>query len=149
VEVNKVEFFFEEIPAFEFNQRIVVEGVQNIILQEKKKVGFISVIFCSDDYLLEVNKKFLDHHYYTDIITFDYVEDKLISGDLFISVDRIKENAPEFGVSFFEELLRVVFHGVLHLIGYDDRNETERKEIRSKEDFYLKTVDIGEGKDES
>ena len=99
--------------------------------------GNITYIFCSDNYLLDVNKKYLNHDYFTDVITFDYVKNKVISGDIFISVDRIKENAEFYNVSHETELLRVMIHGVLHLIGYDDLTDEQENEIHSKEDFYL------------
>ena len=99
--------------------------------------GNITYIFCSDNYLLDVNKKYLNHDYFTDVITFDYVKNKVISGDIFISVDRTKENSVVYNVSHETELLRVMIHGVLHLIGYDDLTDEQENEIHSKEDFYL------------
>ena len=95
-------------------------------------------MFCSDDYLLEINKKHLNHDYYTDIITFDYSEKK-ISGDLLISIDRVKENAKTFSVSFIHELNRVVIHGVLHLCGYNDKTEEEKADAKSRKQI-LKTI---------
>ena len=113
--------------------------ISNAILFEKKEVGDINYIYCSDEYLLELNRSSLDHDYYTDIITFDYVEENLISGDLFISIDRVKENASDNNVSFEDELHRVMIHGVMHLCGYGDKTEKEEKIMRGKEDYYLKT----------
>lgn len=113
--------------------------ISNAILFEKKEVGDINYIYCSDEYLLELNRSSLDHDYYTDIITFDYVEENLISGDLFISIDRVKENATDNNVSFEDELHRVMIHGVMHLCGYGDKTEKEEKIMRGKEDYYLKT----------
>jgi len=104
---------------------------------ESRKIGDISVVFCSDDYLLDVNRKYLQHDYYTDIITFDYCEGNVLSGDLFISVDSVRENASFFKTEFDEELHRVIVHGVLHLIGYDDHTDEDQKTMRSKENFYL------------
>lgn len=92
---------------------------------------------CSDTYLLELNKKFLEHDYFTDIITFDYCEDDVVSGDLFISIDRIMENAEENNVSKEEELHRVIIHGVLHLLGYSDKTPQQAQQIREQEDFCL------------
>jgi probable rRNA maturation factor len=86
---------------------------------------------------LEINIEYLKHNYYTDIITFNYVEGNIISGDLFISVDRVKENSTEFNTSLIKELYRVIFHGILHLIGYNDKTEEEQKIMRGKEDLYL------------
>ncbi len=108
---------------------------------EGQKVGEISIIFCSDDELLEINREHLDHDYYTDIITFDYCEDGVISGDLFISRDTVKSNGEEYGASFTDELSRVIIHGVLHLLGYKDKSESEATQMRSKEDFYLKLLE--------
>ena len=104
---------------------------------EVKELGDVSIIFCSDNYILDVNMKYLQHDFFTDIITFDYCEGKTLSGDLFISIDTVRENAREYGVEFEEELHRVIVHGLLHLIGYDDQTPEQQKEIHSKEDYYL------------
>ena len=108
-----------------------------VIESEIKKTGDISIIFCSDNYILDVNMKYLQHDYFTDIITFDYCEGSRISGDLFISIDSVRENAIHYGVDFETELDRVMVHGVLHLIGYDDHSDEDIKVMRSKEDYYL------------
>ena len=100
-------------------------------------LGELSIIFCSDEYLLEMNKKHLNHNYYTDIITFNYNVEKKLSGDLFISVDRIKENAKSFNENFNVELFRVMIHGVLHLCGFNDKTIDEQKKMRRKENQYL------------
>ena len=104
---------------------------------EIKKLGNISYIFCSDANILDVNIKYLGHDYYTDIITFDYSEGNTISGDLFISIDTVKENAVLYSESFEDELDRVMVHGVLHLIGYDDHTDDDIKTMRAKEDYYI------------
>lgn len=104
---------------------------------EIKTLGDVSIIFCSDNYILDVNIRYLNHDYFTDIITFDYCEGNRLSGDLFISVDTVKENSVEFGTDFDEELHRVIVHGLLHLIGYDDHTPEEQKVMRAKEDYYL------------
>jgi rRNA maturation RNase YbeY len=104
------------------------------------KAGDLCFIFCSDLFLLDMNKKHLNHDYYTDVITFDYTADNVVSGDIFISVERIDENARKFGVSFNHELSRVMYHGVLHLCGYDDKQKDEKRTMREKEDFYIKTL---------
>lgn len=137
-----MEFFFEDIETFEFQKNTLLDGIKYLISNELKELGDISFIFCSDNYLLDVNKQYLDHNYYTDIITFDYVEDKLISGDLFISIDRVKENANEYAVEIIRELYRVVFHGVLHLVGYNDKSDEEQLIMTEKENFYLGEVDF-------
>ena len=104
---------------------------------EVRKIGDISIIFCSDNYILDVNMRHLQHDYFTDIITFDYCEGDKLSGDLFISVDSVRENALFYGTEFADELNRVMVHGLLHLIGYDDHTEEEQKTMREKEDYYL------------
>ena len=104
---------------------------------EAKRIGDVNIIFCSDPSILDVNINYLGHDYYTDIITFDYVEGSVLSGDLFISIDSVRENASFYGAEFPVELRRVMVHGILHLIGYDDHTPDEQAEMRSKEDYYL------------
>ncbi|WP_245915682.1 rRNA maturation RNase YbeY [Mangrovibacterium marinum] len=118
-------------------KRKLKSWIKTVITSENQKPGAINYIFCSDEYLLKVNQEYLDHDYFTDIITFDYVENGIISGDIFISVDRVAENATQFGVSFDEELRRILVHGVLHLLGYPDKKADEKKLMTAKEDFYL------------
>ncbi len=104
---------------------------------EIRKIGDINIIFCSDNYILDVNMRYLQHDYFTDIITFDYCEKNILSGDLFISIDSVRENAVYYGTDFNEELNRVMVHGILHLIGYDDHSEEEISQMRAKENYYL------------
>lgn len=104
---------------------------------EIKRIGDISIIFCSDNYILDVNMKYLQHDYFTDIITFDYCEGDRLSGDLFISIDSVRENAKLYNTEFNEELNRVMVHGILHLIGYDDHTQKDQKLMRTKENYYL------------
>ena len=104
---------------------------------EIKKLGPVSIIFCSDNYILDINLKYLQHDYFTDIITFDYCEGNVISGDLFISIDSVRENALHYGTEFTQELDRVMVHGILHLIGYDDHTPEDITVMRSKENYYL------------
>jgi len=104
---------------------------------EVRKLQNINIIFCSDNYILDVNMKYLQHDYFTDIITFDYCEGNSLSGDLFISIDSVRDNAAFYGTDFSDELNRVIVHGILHLIGYDDHTDEEQKIMRSKEDYYL------------
>ena len=111
--------------------------LQNIVATENKKLGEIVFIFCRDAYLLEKNIAFLNHDTLTDVITFDYCTEKKISGDIFISVDRIQENAKIFNVTFLNELDRVMVHGLLHLLGYNDKTKKDSAEMKAKEDFYL------------
>ena len=109
----------------------------NSIINESKRVGELCFIFCTDEYLLEKNIQFLDDDTYTDIITFDYCEGDIVSGDVFVSIERVTENANAFGVDFVDELDRVLIHGVLHLAGYQDKSKEEAGVMREKEDFYL------------
>jgi len=114
--------------------------IKSVCQCELKELGDLSLVFCSDNYLLEINQQHLKHDYYTDIVTFDYSSDNVISGDLFISVDRVSENATDYGVSFLHELHRVIIHGVLHLCGYSDKFDEEINIIRSKEDHALSMI---------
>ena len=109
---------------------------------EIRRIGNISIIFCSDNYILDVNQKYLQHDYFTDIITFDYCESDKLSGDLFISVDSVRENSIEYGTEFEVELNRVIVHGVLHLIGYDDHSKSDIEMMRKKENYYLSLRDL-------
>jgi len=113
--------------------------VESIFNQESILFESLNFIFCSDEYLLDINRSFLQHDYYTDIITFDLSEtkDNSVVGEIYISIDRVKENASSIDVPFKEELLRIIFHGVLHLCGYKDKSKLDIKEMRTKEDFYL------------
>ena len=119
------------------NEEEVVLWVSSCLLEEKKKIGEISYIFCDDDYLLEKNIKYLNHNTLTDIISFDYTMGNLIAGDVFISIERVLENAKDFNVVFEDELHRVMIHGILHFCGYHDKSNEEKKLMRSKEDYYL------------
>ncbi|MGC4129028.1 MAG: rRNA maturation RNase YbeY [Bergeyella sp.] len=133
-----INFFFENIEQRKIPENISL-WLENLITSENKKLGEINYIFCDDEYLLKVNQNYLRHDYYTDIITFDYVKGKTISGDIFVSLPRISENASTLSKDFDEEFRRVLAHGILHLCGYKDKSEEEEKEMRSKEDFYLNT----------
>jgi len=120
---------------FEFqNEKSFDTWIRKVISSEKKELGEINYIFCDDDYLYKINLKFLDHDTYTDIISFDNSEGDELNGDIFISTDRVKENAAEYNVDFSEELKRVVVHGILHLCGYPDKTESEAALMRQKED---------------
>ena len=113
------------------------DWISNSILEEHCKEWEINYIFCSDDYLHKLNVDFLNHDTLTDIISFDYSVGKELHGDIYISVDRVKENALDFKVSFNDEMARVIIHGVLHYCGYKDKSEDDEKMMRSKEDYYL------------
>jgi len=131
-----IEFHFEkEVEILDTDS--IGKWITELILNEAYRLDTINYIFCSDEDLLKRNVEFLKHDTLTDIISFDYSLGKLISGDIFISVDRVAENAKEFEVTFSEELHRVIAHGVLHYCGYKDKTDTEKKEMRMKEDYYL------------
>ena len=130
--------YFTQDTDFEFKgKRLTSRWLKEVAASEGRKMGDVSVIFCSDKYLLDINKKYLGHDYYTDIITFDYCEGDTLNGDLFISIDTVRANADFYGATFHEELSRVIVHGVLHLIGYDDHTEEDVKQMRAKENEYL------------
>jgi probable rRNA maturation factor len=137
-----INFFNEDVPLPKLGKRKLISWIKNVIVKEGKKTGDISFIFCSDDFLLEVNKKYLNHDFYTDIITFDYVEDNLIQGDIFISLERVKENATSYKTTFNNENHRIIIHGVLHLLGYKDKLKEDKHLMTSKEDLYLKYLKI-------
>lgn len=130
--------YFTQDTAFQFHRkRLTNNWLKEVARVSGKRIGEIGIIFCSDPYLLEVNRKYLGHDYYTDIITFDYCEGDLLSGDLFISVDTVRDNATFYGVPFEEELHRVIVHGLLHLIGYDDHSDADTAAMRAAENRAL------------
>lgn len=135
--IDMVRFFTEDV-KFDFKQRLLTKKWLKVVAgSEIRKIGDINIIFCSDNYILDVNMKYLQHDYFTDIITFDYCEGDYLSGDLFISIDSVRENASFYGTEFTDELNRVIVHGVLHLIGYDDHTDKDIAQMRSKENYYL------------
>lgn len=135
-----LDIHFEDVDDFSINENELTNWFSNVCSFENHTLGDISIIFCSDEYLLEMNKTHLDHDYYTDIITFDYTDNQIVSGDLFISIDRVRENALDFNVSFNHELHRVMIHGLLHLCGYKDKSDDEEKLMRSKENDALSLI---------
>lgn len=133
--------------SFSFQKKInlhsrtkLKEWINKTAEQREKKIGNISYIFCSDDELLQINNQYLKHDYYTDVITFDYSEGAVLNGDIFISVDRVRDNAKQVGVTFEEELYRVMIHGVLHLSGVNDKTEQQAKQMRKTEEDSLKLL---------
>ena len=133
-----ISVFFEDIsPTPNFDSEFLVSWISKVVESENKMLGEITYVFCSDEYLLEMNREHLNHDYYTDIITFDYCFENFVSGDLFISIDRVLDNAKEFSLDFKDELDRVCVHGVLHLCGYKDKSEADEVLMRSKEDEKL------------
>ena len=122
----ETDFLLENVSEYE-------RWIQQIIIAENKQEGEINYVFCDDEYLLDINQKYLNHDYYTDIISFDYSVANELHGDIFISIDRVLENAHDFKVTFHNELLRVMAHGVLHYCGYKDKSEEESVLMRTKE----------------
>lgn len=130
--------YFTQDTAFKYcHKRLTSKWLKEVAEAEGKHLGEIGVIFCSDPYLLDINRQYLGHDYYTDIITFDYCEGNLLSGDLFISVDTVRDNAVFYGTGFEEELHRVIVHGLLHLIGYDDHSDADTAAMRAAENRAL------------
>ena len=134
---QNITFHSEDVDFHLVNEKQLIKWLQNAIKSEGKTVSELSYIFCSDDYLHKMNLEYLNHDTYTDIISFDYTEGSVVGGDIFISIDRVKENALKFKTEFLNELSRVIVHGVLHLVGYKDKTTKEKGLMRSKEDFYL------------
>ncbi|SEJ73236.1 rRNA maturation RNase YbeY [Dyadobacter koreensis] len=133
-----LKFFSEEIDFKLPFQQKTSKWIKTVSISEGYEIGDLNYIFCSDDYLLEINKQYLDHDYYTDIITFDNSEEEgKIEGDIYVSVDRVKENAIDFGVDVETEMRRVLIHGLLHLMDYTDTSEELKAQMRAKEDECL------------
>ncbi|MFB2119164.1 rRNA maturation RNase YbeY [Parapedobacter sp. 2B3] len=131
--------FFAEDTTYQIKQKLVLKRwIKATIASEGFKVGEVSIVLCSDAYLLAINRQYLRHDTYTDIVTFDNSgRDDTIAGDIFISIDRVQENALKFGVAERDELHRVIIHGILHLCGYGDKKKEEKARMTGKEDFYL------------
>lgn len=136
--MSSISFFSEDL-SFELpQQKVIEEWILNIVTLEGKSLKHLNYIFCSDAHLLSINQQYLAHDYYTDIITFDSsLSTDVIEGDIFISIDRVRDNASSLGISFLIELNRVIVHGVLHLIGFDDTTPASKNLMREKEDSYL------------
>lgn len=133
-----VQFFEEDITYKLKNKASVKKWITDTVKAEGFILKELSCIFCSDIYLLQVNRQFLNHDYFTDIITFDNsAGDGLIVADIFISIDRVRENAAKFNVAMVDELHRVIIHGALHLVGYNDKTPADKEKMTLKEDFYL------------
>ena len=133
--------FFTENTQFNLNKKnLIKKWIKETIISENKQFGTTNFIFTSDNYLLKINKEYLSHDYFTDIVTFNYCEKDIINGDIFISIDTVKNNSSRFNVSFNDELHRVIIHGILHLIGYDDQNDEEKTIMKEKENYYLERL---------
>lgn len=132
-----MEFLCEDIEFELQNSSKIEKWIEECVELEEKEIGEITFIFCSDNYILEINKEHLQHDYFTDIITFDYCIEDIINGDMFISIDTVKDNSIRFDQTFENELHRVIIHGILHLIGYNDSDDKEQATMTQKENFYL------------
>lgn len=135
-----VDINYEETDDLELSVDKLESWIEAICIREGRKLDELSLVFCSDNFLLEINQQHLNHDFFTDIVTFDYCVDNLVSGDLFISVDRVFENSAIYEVSFFHELHRVIIHGVLHLCGYRDKSEADEVIMRKMEDDALELI---------
>jgi rRNA maturation RNase YbeY len=132
-----INFYNEDINKPKLKVKPIKEWIKSVISSNSFSCGNINIIFCSDNYLLEINKTYLDHDYFTDIITFNYNSEKFIAGDIFISLDTVRKNSIDFSTTFNDELYRVIIHGILHLLGYDDKTEDQEKLIHIREDELL------------
>lgn len=133
-------YFHREGVVLELNENNISNWIEKSIVVLGLEPSEISIIFCDDEHLKTINTQYLGHDYYTDIITFDYSSNNQVSGDLFISTDRVIENADENNVAFIDELYRVIIHGVLHLCGFNDKTDEEKVEIRKKENHFLNLI---------
>lgn len=134
----RIQYSFLDLPPIPLARRQTTSWIRQVVQTHACQCGELSFVFCSDEHLLGVNRQFLDHDYYTDIITFDYTEGELISGEIFISLDRVKDNARKQKTTFQEELDRVIIHGILHLCGYKDKTPMQARKMRLAEDAALK-----------
>lgn len=130
----------ENIKLPDIKKKETSRWIEKVASLYNKSIGDVNYIFCDDDKIIEVNRKFLDHDFYTDIITFDYSEDSIISGDIFISLDTVLSNSQKYNTEYKEELMRVIIHGILHLCDIDDRTDTEELEMRKAEENALKIL---------
>ena len=137
-----INFQSEEVSFPLIKKRETVNWIRSVAKTYGKSTGEISYMFCNDEKIIEINRRFLQHDYYTDIITFDYSEGLVISGDIFISLDTVRSNSQMYNVSFEEELYRVIIHGILHLCGMTDDSATEEKEMREAENRALELLNI-------
>ncbi len=132
-----INFYYEEVSEDQIDEDIIKSWISKVITSYNSFLGSITYIFCNDDYILDINKQYLNHNYYTDIITFDYCENNTVAGDLFISIDTVLSNSHKFKTPFKEELHRVIIHGILHLLGFKDKTEEEAQIMRDKENLAL------------
>ena len=139
--MTQISYIAENVALPQLNHEAVASWVEKVAASLGKRVGALSYIFCDDEYMLDTNRKFLQHDYYTDIITFDYCEGDVLSGDLFISLDTVRTNAEQFGKTYDDELHRVIIHGILHLVGINDKGPGEREIMEAAENKALALLD--------
>ncbi len=133
-----ISFIFDKTHSFDFEKKNIAHWLNEVISREGKKTGDIQYSFCNDEGLLKINQNFLKHDTYTDIISFPLsINPKIISGEIYISIDRVRSNSARYNISFDDELYRVMVHGILHFLGYNDSTTKEKELMRSKEDYYL------------
>jgi len=137
-----IQYIAEDVKLPALQKQKINRWIKETAAGYDKKIGEIAYIFCSDKKILEVNNQYLKHDYYTDIITFDYSEGSVISGDIFISLDTVKSNAQDFGVDFEHEILRILIHGILHLCGQEDKTNEQRNEMTGKENLALEKFNV-------
>jgi len=137
-----VRYFNDGVSFQPEGKRKISQWLKQVTARERKKTGHLNFIFVSEEIILDINKKYLHHHYYTDIITFDHSEGNVVSGDMYISVETVRTNAKKYCVDFRIEMLRVMVHGILHLCGYKDQTESDIQEMRDKEDQYLEEISV-------
>lgn len=137
-----VDFNFENVDDLDLDFDIISKWIEQVVSRETFELGELSYIFCDDATILEINQNFLNHDYYTDVITFDYTEGKIVSGDIYISLTTVTSNAELFNTPFLQELHRVIIHGVFHLCGFKDKSEKDEQLMRSKEDEALRLINL-------
>lgn len=133
---------FQQIDVrFTLKRKLLLkQWIREVVALHRKKAGDLSIVFCSDEHLLQINRQYLQHDYYTDIITFDYSTGEFVSGDLLISIDRVKDNALQQEIPFEDELHRIIIHGILHLIGFKDKTKAQQEEMRREENKALRSL---------
>ena len=135
-----ISYHLEGVEKPKICTRRTTKWVKDVAAKHGKIVGEIAYIFCSDEYIIDVNRKFLNHDYYTDVITFDYSEGKKIAGDIFISLDTVRTNAEAFNQDYYNELERIIIHGILHLCGFKDKEPNDKEEMTQQEDEAIKLL---------
>lgn len=136
----KINFFNEDVDFVLKDKKNLKSWIKFIVGSHQKQIGELNFVFASDEYVIEINREYLKHNYFTDIITFNYNTSDILSGDIFISIDTVRKNANTYGVSFVNEVHRVMIHGVLHLIGFDDKSDTLKAIMRKQEDTSLEIL---------